>query len=184
MKKILVFAALAVALPAVVWFGCGSGGGEDDCASVPGNYSVNKSVSGLSCKVGGLPITLTAGDGVMPSHSALDLNQGGCSLVALDGATYGSTFVQIPYLGTTFTDDKFRLSINTSTAPPITMGLQYGATNVSCDYTASITWNGNDNGGGHLSGSIANTFTLAVGDTTPGCPQTCTINQSFSATRY
>jgi len=181
MKKITVYAVIVLSI-GLLWIGC-AGSEQEECTSIPGNYNVSKILTGFACAKGGADVTINNDDTAFPAASTLAITQLSCSLVASESVLFAGA-VNIPYLGSANEDDEFTLNINTSSAPPIPLTLDVGAFGeLSCEFTASITWNGNDNGSGHLSGSIANTLTLVVAGSNANCPDTCAVTQSFTASK-
>jgi hypothetical protein len=177
MKKGIILATFVLVM-GTLCMACGGGGDDDDdgilgCPDIEGAYTVDKLLFTAVCD----GLTIDLGDINISLASTLEITQPLCTLVA----TEEDGTITIPYIGESHGDDSFDLSLDLDNPdiPPISLELREGPVVIPCDFNpSSISWEG-DVENHNLSGEIA--YDLE-GSGLP-CPDSCTINMTFTAVK-
>jgi len=176
MKRLSVFAAMVV-LAAFLHLGCSSNT-QTDCSGIRGDYNVNKNITSVSC----YGVTIQNSATVIPSTSALNINQTVCELAATEDISVQS--FQIPYTGSIDQDDQFTLEIENPDALAIPLQLSIeGVGSIGCKFNGSINWDGKKQSSASLSGQITESLNKRSDETNPACPSSCTLQMSFEAAK-
>jgi hypothetical protein len=171
-----------VAVAAVSFFliqtGCG-GITDNKCSTASGNYSVKKTVTGVTCAKGGKSVKITNPKGVLPSDSSLSITQAAsCDLIATEMV---SSSLKIPYTGKSHDDDTIELGVESPDDLGLFLDLNIkGVGLTSCEFNGKIDWEGDINSNS-IDGTINYDLAKHPDETKSDCPKTCTVTMDFHA---